>query len=252
MTTRPATSLIATLPTLLLVALGAAGPAHGADVPAAPLHPSLPSPADFVRHVDNRFLPLEPGTRWVYRGFGSEAGEHDVVTVLARTRRVAGIRATVVHDVVRVKGRIVEDTHDWFGQDDRGNVWYLGEATRAYLDDGSVSTEGSWEAGIDGAEAGIAMWASPHLGRAYRQEYDAGNAEDVGVVVRTGVTVAASGTTYDGGRLTMDTTPLEPADTELKFYAPGVGTVLSVDVSPDQGRSELVRMVTRAGSGQAR
>ena len=126
-----------------------------------PLHPPLPTPDHFVRHIDNPFLPMAPDTRWVYGGHGSATGERNVVKVLDRTRRVAGIRATVVHDVVRLRSTIIEDTYDWFGQDDRGNVWYLGEATREHLDDGTVSTAGSWESGSDGAEAGIAMWATP-------------------------------------------------------------------------------------------
>ncbi len=41
--------------------------------------------------------------------------------------------------------------------------------------------------------------------------------------------------------ITKDTTPLEPRLHELKFYAPGVGMVLEVGVSPQQGRVELVR-----------
>ena len=115
-----------------------------------------------MRHVDNPYFPLEPGTRWVYRGYGSEAGEKIVVRVLDRTRQIEGITATVVRDVVTEHGTLIEDTFDWYAQDDRGNVWYLGEATRAFDDDGTVSTAGSWEAGVDGAEAGIQMWAGPH------------------------------------------------------------------------------------------
>ncbi|MGI8646054.1 MAG: hypothetical protein ACR2JD_07030, partial [Nocardioides sp.] len=97
----------------------------------------------------------------------------------------------------------------------------------------------------DGAEAGIQIGDAPHVGRPYFQEFDAGNAEDVGEVLCTGVRVRAGAREYDGARLTMDSTPLEKDVTELKFYAPGVGTVLTLDVSPEQGRTELVRMTHR-------
>ena len=246
MTTRPAGRRTAlALVTLITVGFSATGPATAGVAPAGPLRPELPPPGDFARRVDNPFFPLKPGTRWVYRGHGSEAGERIVVRVLDRTRLVAGIRATVVRDVVTEQGRVVEDTFDWYAQDRRGNVWYLGEATRAYDEDGTISTEGSWEAGVDGAEAGIQMWADPHVGRSYFQEYDAGNAEDVGEVLRTGVRVVSADKAYDDARLTMDSTPLEKDVTELKFYAPGVGTVLTLDVSPAEGRTELVRVTHR-------
>ena len=229
----------------MTVALSAAGPASAGVTPDDPTRPELPPPSNFVSHVDNPFFPLKPGTRWVYRGYGSEAGERIVVRVLDNTRMIEGIRATVVRDVVTQKGRLIEDTFDWYAQDKRGNVWYLGEATQAFDEDGSISTKGSWEAGVDGAEAGIQMWDAPHVGRPYFQEFDAGNAEDVGEVLRTGVHVRAGAKEYDGARLTMDSTPLEKDVTELKFYAPGVGTVLTLDVSPEQGRTELVRMTHR-------
>jgi hypothetical protein len=46
-----------------------------------------------------------------------------------------------------------------------------------------VSTEGSWEAGVDGAEAGILLPGSPEVGMAYRQEYYEGEAEDAGEIL---------------------------------------------------------------------
>ena len=208
----------------------------------APVHAKLPPPGQFVHKVDNRYFPLKPGTKWVYRGSGSEAGERVVVRVLHRTKQIEGITATVVRDVVTEHGGLIEDTFDWYAQDRRGNVWYLGEATKAY-EDGTLSTEGSWEAGVDGAEAGIQMWARPRVGRPYYQEFYAGHAEDVGEVLKRSVHVVAHTREYDHARLTLDTTALEPDVTELKFYAPGVGTVLGLDVSPEQGRTELVRMV---------
>jgi hypothetical protein len=94
-----------------------------------------------------------------------------VVKVTHRTKRIAnGITARVVRDTVTEKGQLVEDTFDWYAQDRRGNVWYLGESTKEYENGKVVSTRGSWEAGVDGARAGIAMPARPRPGLQYRQE----------------------------------------------------------------------------------
>jgi hypothetical protein len=206
----------------------------------AVMHP-LPPASHFRHRVTNRYFPLRPGTRWVYRGFGSEGGERDVVFVLSRTKTILGIKATVVRDVVRKHGRVIERTFDWYAQDRRGRVWYLGENTHAF-EHGQVDDEGSWEAGVDGAKPGIVMFRHPRIGVTYWQEFYEGHAEDQGTTLDrfTVVTVAAG--RFRSVRMTEDTTPLEPATTEFKFYARGVGTVLEIDASPEQGRVELIRM----------
>ncbi len=244
-------TVVATSTALLLAGAGA-GVAQGTGAAttdtatteqAAPLEPpvmTLPDPDSFVRRIDNPYMPWLRGSRWVYVEHGPEGDEHIVVKVLDRTRKIEGIRATVVHDVVTLHGKVIEKTFDWYAQDWRGNVWYLGEATRAY-EDGEVSTEGSWETGVDGAKAGIAMFGFPRVGRLYWQEYYAGHAEDQGKVLSKANRVTVPAGRYRHVLLTEDTTPLEPAVQEFKFYAPGVGTVLEVIVSPEQGRAELLR-----------
>lgn len=200
----------------------------------------LPAPDRFRRHVTHPYFPLRPGSRWVYRGVGSEAGQRIVVTVLHRTKRILGIRATVVRDIVTEDGVVIERTHDWYAQDRGGRVWYLGEATTAY-DDGESSTEGSWRAGRDCARAGVVMFSRGRIHRTYRQEYLRGEAEDLGMLLDRRGRVGLPLGHYRRVWITRDTTPLEPRLHELKFYAPGVGMVLEVGVSPEQGRVELVR-----------
>jgi membrane-associated phospholipid phosphatase len=191
---------------------------------------------DFVDRVDNAYWPMAPGSRWVYRD-----GEQRVeVTVTERTKQVLGIGATVVHDVVTEEGRLVEDTHDWYAQDRWGNVWYLGEETKEYEDGKVVSTEGSWQAGVDGAKAGVVMPAEPEVGQAYRQEYYAGEAEDRGEILTVDYTAQVPFGSFDGVVKTKDTTPLEPKVLEHKYYAEGIGPVLAVSVSGGS-REELLR-----------
>ena len=136
------------------------------------------------------------------------------------TRKIAnGITARVVRDTVTLDGEIIEDTLDWYAQDKDGTVWYLGEDT-AEFEDGKITTrEGSFEAGVDGAQAGVIMPASPEVGMAYRQEYYEGEAEDNGEVLALGQQASVPAGEYDDLLKTADTTPLEPDVLEHKYYA---------------------------------
>jgi hypothetical protein len=239
---------------LLLVALlggapiRADGRAPGAGLPHGAEAVHL-DPADFTTRIDNPYWPMRPGSRWVYREDDGEGGvQWVVVRVTHATKLIAnGVRARVVHDVVRRSGEPVEVTDDWYAQDARGNVWYLGEATAEYENGKVVSRAGSWEAGVDGAQPGVIVPARPRVGMSYRQEYYAGEAEDRAVVLGTSEQVEVPFGLFRGALMTKDLTRLEPDVVELKFYARGVGPVLTVDVSGGSGREELVRY--RMGGG---
>jgi hypothetical protein len=195
-----------------------------------------PDPSMFVDRIDNPWLPLTPGSRWVYEAGG---GERNEVVVTNQTRAVMGITATVVRDIETRNGELVEETADWYAQDRDGNVWYLGEDTRAFRD-GEPSPAGSWEAGVDGALPGIIMKADPKVGDAYRQEYYRGEAEDMGKVVRLGASQRLPFRSFDGLLVTQDRTPLEPEVVEEKYYAKGVGLVLETTIRGGSERNELV------------
>jgi hypothetical protein len=163
--------------------------------------------------------------------------------VLDQRRTVMGVEAIVVHDVVETEdGEPIEDTYDWFAQDDDGNVWYFGEDTTAYHD-GVATKAGSWEAGVNGALPGIVMPATPQVtGIGYRQEYLAGEAEDMGQVIAVSGDVTSPAGTFDDVIVTRDWTPLEPETVEQKTYARGVGLVHETKtVGPDTG--EFVELV---------
>ncbi len=193
-------------------------------------------PADFTTVIDNPWLPLLPGNRWVYQG----EGERTEVTVTDRTRVVMGIEAVVVVDQVFEDGELVEDTEDWFAQDAEGNVWYVGEETAEYEDGEIVSTEGAWEAGVDGALPGIVMPADPQPGLAYRQEYYEDEAEDMAEVVRLDGTASVPAGDYTDLVVIEEWTPLEPDVVEEKYYAAGIGPVLEETVVGGSERNELL------------
>ena len=225
----------------LAAACGTEAKGGGGDGPT--LGPAHLDPSRFVRTIDNPYLPLKPGTTWEYAVTSSDGNERVVVTVLDETKVVDGVTATVVHDkVTHPDGSLIEDTYDWFAQDKAGTVWYLGEATKAYESGGKVSTKGSWEAGVAGARAGRMMLAHPKVGAKYQQEYDKGEAEDVGEVISIGESVSGPTGSYDGVVQTADTTPLEPGLVEQKWYAPGIGTVQEQDVKGGDEKVTLVKL----------
>ena len=205
-------------------------------------------PDDFSDDISNPYLPLEVGDRWVYEEVDEEGEVKRIeVTVLDETHEVAlGIETRVVRDLVTVDGEPVEDTRDWYAQDEQGNVWYFGEDTAEYEDGEIVSTDGSWEAGVDGAQPGIAMPADPRPGTAYRQEYLADEAEDEAVVLSDTEMVEVPFGSYTDVVLTRDTNPLEPEVAELKFYARGIGQVLVVQTSGGEARETLVETTRTA------
>lgn len=197
-------------------------------------------PSTVAERIDNPYLPLLPGSRWVYEGTSSDGKEQIEVTVLDETHRVMGIDAVVVRDTVSADGQLIEDTSDWYTQDADGNVWYLGEETAEYENGEVVSTEGSWAAGVDGALPGVLMWADPQPGTAYRQEYYPDHAEDLAEVISTGESVSVSGKDYDNVVVIREWNPLEPDVVEEKSYAPGVGTVLEEQTKGGDERVSLV------------
>ena len=196
---------------------------------AASYHPHI-DPAGFRTVVDNPYFPLVPGT--VFK-FIERAGRHtseDVVTVTRDTKVIMGVTCVVVHDVVREEGAVTEETFDWYAQDRQGSVWYFGEATKEFQAHGKVSTEGSWEAGVDGAQPGMIMPGHPAPGEPYRQEYHAGEAEDMGQVVAVNDSVTVPFGRFTGCVHTKEWSMLEPG-TEKKWYAPGVGLVRTESTS---------------------
>ena len=223
---------------LLLGVVAVAGCGGGDDEIALPQgdDPVEIDPARFSADVDHPFWPMRPGTKWVYR----EGDQRVEVTVTDRTRTVMGVETRVVHDLATEDGVPVEDTFDWYAQDEDGNLWYFGEDTTEYEDGKPAGHPGAWEAGVDGALPGILLPAEPEVGMTYRQEYDAGEAEDRAKVLALDETVTVPFGRFEGALQTEDTTPLEPDVVEHKLYVRGVGPVLALKLKGDTGREELV------------
>jgi hypothetical protein len=239
--------LIAVLVAVLAVA-GAAGivsAAPSTEMSAkAPPVPVMPPPGDFVRTIDNPYLPLKPGTTFLYRGTKDGEAAKNTIDVTRQTKTILGVRAIVVIDKAFVAGRAEEKTFDWYAQDNRGNVWYLGEDSFDRKNGKWVRNDGSWEAGVDGAKAGIVMESHPQVGDTYRQEYYPGHAEDVARVLSTHESVTVPYGSFRNVLETRDWSLLEPGVVEHKYFARRVGEVRSSMVKGGSEEMWLVSVTT--------
>lgn len=201
--------------------------------------------------IDNQYWPLEEGATFIYKAETADGCEEDHVTVTSRTERILGVRVRVVEDLAYEDpecdgvddSELVEKTFDWYAQDDAGNIWYFGEDTFDCEGiDNCTKGDGSWKAGVDGAQPGIIMLADPRKGDTYYQEFYADHAEDQATVKGVGVTVtltrddAIEPGTFSNCLVTKEFTKLDPGAVEQKYYCPGAGLV-----AIDEHHGSLVR-----------
>ena len=212
-----------------------------------------------VNNITHELLPLPVGRTWLYRTQTKDGCEENSVEVLSSTKAIAiGVTAREVHDVVyedpNCDGHLnkIEDTLDWYAQDNQGNVWYLGEDTKDCDGNKCTVNPGSWEAGADrfnigsNGVPGLIMLKAPRKGDSYQQEFYAGHAEDIASV--TGVDVDVTLTRPDAFPpgvfhhclKTKERSTLESGSTANKYYCPNIGLVVEEELSRNGGRVELV------------
>lgn len=220
MTVRPL--LLAAALALLAGCGTASAPSPPAGVDELTIPTPSPDPDDFVATVDNPWFPLEVGDSWVY-AVTDATGAHRMRVTVEPGPQVAGV-ATTSRVTTEPSGVVT----DWFAQDDRGNVWWFGRA-------------GSWRAGEDGAEAGVAMPARPRIGDGYRTGYEPGVVEDTARVVSLDESAAVAAGSYDGLLLVEQHSALEPGATAELSYGRDIGLVEAREVSSSYRTVRLVQ-----------
>ena len=191
-----------------------------------------PNNFDNSANVDNKWLPLQPGTQWVYKGFAQEDKERVPVrvvqTVTDLTKVINGVRTVVVWDVDYKDGKLHESEIIFLAQDKDGNVWLLGELREVY-DDREFVGGRAWLAGMDGSSAGIMMKADPRPGTpSYSQGYAPPpfNWADRGAVEKVGQKACVPAGCYKDVLVIAEGSKHEAPDAQqLKYYAPGVGYI---------------------------
>ena len=195
--------------------------------------------------IDNKYLPLNPGTTMIFNGTSDGDPTRDIFVVTNDTKEIAGITTRVIHDDGYVKSDHEETTNDWFAQDDSGNVWYMGEFTTDLSNKGSH--EGSWEAGVKGAKAGIVMEAEPKVGDTYNQEFAKGSAEDKGTILSLNEKLCVPYGCFSNVLKTKDFSPLEPDIVENKYYAQNIGEIKAISVKGESD-AETLKQINGTGN----
>jgi len=216
-------------------------PENPADMP----YNVVINPADFLSTsiTGNVYWPLANGKVLTYEGMDEDGEAIRVVTEWTTdTKIIAGVTCVITHDQAFKNDELEEDTYDWYAQDKNGNVWYFGEDTREIDNGAVVSTNGSWEAGVDGALPGIIMFANPLPGVWNRQEYYEDVAEDVGQVLNLNVSVTVPLNKFDNCLQTAEWNLNEPGIVEHKFYAPNVGLIKTVVDKGPASNEDLVQI----------
>lgn len=189
----------------------------------------------------NPYFSLNPGDQLFFEGESDGETVELVITVKSSTKTIRfttpeGDRLTVVARVVEeresIDGELFEVSRNWYARCQQTNdVFYFGEAVDFYEDGEIVSHEGSWQAGVGGAQPGIIFPARFLLGSRYFQEVAPGVALDRAEHVEMGLEVEAADETFDDCVGVLETTPLEPGAESVKVYCPEVGLVIDNDLT---------------------
>ena len=196
------------------------------------------NPNDFVSTIDNPYLPFQPGTVFHYSGEVDNKRSTDTESVTNRHKDIEGVSALAVHDEVAVNNKVIEKTDDYYAQDKKGNVWYMGEDSFELEHGNFVRADDSWLAGQDGAKAGIIMEADPKVGDTYQQE-NAPMAQDRAKVLSLDESVTVPYGSFNHVLKTEETSPIDP-QVEDKYYARGVGELKEGVVKNGNEHYELV------------
>lgn len=198
-------------------------------------------PANFPASpsVTNPYLPYIPGQQFVLSGTVTSGGHvhpHTIVsTTTDLTKVVDGVPAVVVYEVDLEKAVPQEAELLFTAQDLAGSVWHIGEYPEVFEKGKMVGAPEAWLSGVGGAEAGVDMPPTPHVGDVTMQGYspklfwDCSRVESVSRhrCVPTGC--------YDNVVLTNEWAPVAPnGGRQLKFSAQGIGTILALPLGDPQ------------------
>jgi len=204
--------------------VGVASVSLPASAKVGPVFPIRPS-------ITNPYLPMKPGVSLVYDGKIAGLPEHDVVTTTSQVKLIDGVHTLMQKHVVYINGALDEVALDYFAQDTKGNVWYMGEYATQYKNGKPAGHTGSWLAGLQGASAGIIMKAHPQVGASYQQENWPKHALDAATVLSTSSSISVPlGTWNSGVLLTKEYSVLDPGQVEHKYHVKGIGSVYIVQV----------------------
>jgi hypothetical protein len=193
----------------------------------------------FSDRGSNPFFSLEPGDRLMLEGDDEGQQLRLKITVL-NSRKLISFR-TPEGKRLRVWTRVVEE-REWLDEElievsrnffarcrETDDIFYFGEDVDIF-ENGMVSHEGQWRAGLDGAQPGLIMPGRFLLGSRYYQEIAPGVALDRAEHVDMGLTVRVPAGTFEDCVEIEETNALHPeAPGDSKLYCHGIGLVMDAD-----------------------
>lgn len=204
-----------------------------------------PNNFDSSTVIDNEWLPMQPGTKWVYEGTalddeGKSLSRRIEFTVTDLTKVIEDVRTVVAWIVDYNDGELVEKEIAFYAQDNDGTVWYLGEHPEEY-EDGEFVEAPTWIAGLEDARAGIKMMAEPQLGmpNIYQGWGPAVEWSDYARVEQMGQETCVPVDCYKDVLVNAETSLGEEGAFQLKYYARGVGEVQVGWRGADESQEEL-------------
>jgi hypothetical protein len=170
----------------------------------------------------NPYFNLTPGYTLEYRHGKATA----VIKVLAETKRIDGVETRVVEHREMKNGKLAEVTRDYYAMDAAtGDVYYFGEDVDVVSDGKVVGHKGTWLSGVNGAKFGLMMPAAPRAGQRFYQELAPGVAMDRVEIVSVEEAVVTPAGRFAKCVHVRESSPLEKALRDDKWYAAGVGQV---------------------------
>jgi hypothetical protein len=247
--------LASAIGSLVLAAAPLLGPPGAAAQPAPqrgcePLVAFQASDFSNPTRIDNQWLPLTPGTRMTLEGRAIAGGQplpHQIIfTVTDLTKTIAGVRTVVLYDVDVQDGEQAEAELAFHAQDDRGNVWGLGEYPEEYDDGHFAGAPKTWITGVADAMGGLAIISDPKLGSPRYLQGRVPSIEflDCAQVYAMDESVCVPLQCYDHVLVTDETSPLASGKAhQRKFYAPGVGNVMITPIDDPEGEALVLTSV---------
>jgi hypothetical protein len=181
--------------------------------------------------IDNKWLPMRPGTRWIYEGTtvednGKVAPHRVEINITELTKVISGVRALISYDLDYSNGQLEEAEIAFFAQDKDGNVWHFGQYPEEYKR-GKFVRAPAWIHGFEDARAGITMKADPQLGTpSYSEGWGpAVDWTDRGIAYQMGQKTSVRAGIYDDVLVIKETARSEIDAEQLKYYAQGIGNV---------------------------
>jgi hypothetical protein len=210
-----------------------------------------PGRGGFTLGSANPYFPIDVGRQLVLTGEENGETHRLQVTVLDRTRTIAGVTTRVVEEREWVNDVLSEVTWNYHVQAPDGTNCYYGEDVDIYEDTG-ISHEGAWCAGVGDNQAGIFMPADPSPGTSYQNEVAPGVAEDEAKIVGVGPVDVPFGRFTETIRI-REHDPLT-ADKDYKIHAAGVGIIVDgslslVDINQTSGTPEQPTLTRQACGG---